>query len=71
MEVILDEDILFKLFQPLVYKILIKSMQQKVYYSIMMTSTYLKMLLEAQKEIFFSLSLPWNYSNKVAGKLHI
>lgn len=58
MEVILDEDILFKLFQPLVYKILIKSMQQKVYYSIMMTSTYLKMLLEAQKEIFFSLSLP-------------
>lgn len=71
MEVILDEDILFKLFQPLVYKILIKSMQQKAYYSIMMTSTYLKMLLEAQKEIFFSLSLPWNYSNKVAGKLHI
>lgn len=58
MEVILDEDILFKLFQPLVYKILIKSMQQKAYYSIMMTSTYLKMLLEARKEIFFSLSLP-------------
>lgn len=71
MEVILDEDILFKLFQPLVYKILIKSMQQKAYYSIMMTSTYLKMLLEARKEIFFSLSLPWNYSNKVVRKLHL